>query len=214
MIGAWWPVALIAAFATSCDPAWARSERRSLPAPSREGGTALATALATRRSVRAYGARGLDDAELGQLLWAAQGTTDGHRSVPSAGALYPLTVWIADARGVWRYLPDEHALAPQRTDDRRSRLASAGYAQASLGGAPVIVVITGEVSITARKYGRRAERFVTLEAGHAAQNLLLTATALGLGAVPIGAFDDRAVLAALDLPREVLPLYLIAVGAR
>ena len=75
------------------------------------------------------------------------------------------------------------------------------------------LVITAEIAITATKYGARAERYVTLEAGHAAENVLLTATALGLGAVPVGAFDDDAVRRVLGLPRAVTPLYLIPVGS-
>jgi SagB-type dehydrogenase family enzyme len=66
---------------------------------------------------------------------------------------------------------------------------------------------------TAVKYGRvRSPRYVHLEAGHAAQNLLLQAVVLGLGAVPIGAFYDEEVQAALGVPAEHEPLYLIPVG--
>lgn len=190
----------------------AEAERRILPAPSREGGPSLASVLATRRSVRVIREGELDDVVLGQLLWSAQGVTDGHRTAPSAGALYPLTLWVADARGVWRYVPEDHALVRARVDDRRSQLATAAFDQAPLAQAPMIVVITAQRAITARRYGAKAERYVMLEAGHAAQNLLLTASALGLGAVPIGAFDDREVRGALGLPRDVTMIYLIPIG--
>jgi nitroreductase len=62
------------------------------------------------------------------------------------------------------------------------------------------------------RYGDRADRYVLLEAGHAAQNLLLEAVAMGLGAVPIGAFDDVAVSQAMELADGEVPLYLIPVG--
>lgn len=80
-------------------------ERRSLPAPLRDGGASLATVLATRRSTRVFARRELADHELAQLLWAAQGLTDGHRTALSAGALYPITVRLVDAKGIWRYAP-------------------------------------------------------------------------------------------------------------
>ncbi len=195
---------------------WARpaaTERRVLPAPDRSGGPSLAAVLATRRSIRAFDTRALDDRELAQLLWAAQGITDGHRTAPSAGALYPLAVRIADARGVWRYVPADHALVRESASDRRRDIVAASGGQQSVREAPVIFVITAELAITARKYGLRAERFATLEAGHVAQNVLLEATALGLGAVPIGAFDDGTLRRALALSAAEMPLYMLAVGS-
>jgi len=188
-------------------------DRRTLPAPDRDGGATLATSLASRHSVRAFRARALDDRELGQLLWAAQGVINGHRASPSAGALYPLTVRVVDARGVWRYAPADHVVIRETDVDRRGAIAEASHGQDAVLTAPVTLVITAEIAITATKYGARAERYVTLEAGHAAQNVLLTATALGLGAVPVGAFDDDAVRRVLGLPRAVTPLYLIPVGS-
>jgi SagB-type dehydrogenase family enzyme len=97
--------------------------------------------------------------------------------------------------------------------DQRAAIAEASYGQPAVRSAPVTLVISADVAITASRYGPRAERYVTLEAGHAAQNVLLTATALGLGAVPIGAFDDDAVRHVLGLSEDVTPLYLIPIGA-
>lgn len=200
-----------------CENGWSQparhTERHSLPAPQRDDGASLAQVLATRHSVREFGRRDLDDAELAQLLWAAQGVTDGHRAAPSAGALYPITVRVVDAHGVWRYIPAEHALIHESAVPRRDALASASYGQDAVHDAPVTLVISADVAITARKYGARAERYATLEAGHVAQNVLLTATALDLAALPIGAFDDGAVRRALELPAREAPLYLIPVGA-
>jgi SagB-type dehydrogenase family enzyme len=222
MMSALWSIIAVLAFASldRCDAtatggarASSDTQRRVLPAPQRSGGAALATVLATRRSARSFGTRDLDEHELGQLLWAAQGTTDGHRTAPSAGALYPLAVRVADRRGVWRYVPADHALVREIAGDRRGEVVAASYGQESIRGAPVVLAITAETAITARKYGARAERYATLEAGHAAQNILLTATALGLRSVPVGAFDDDAVRRALALSSSETPLYLIPVGA-
>ena len=187
--------------------------RRTFSEPRTSGGGSLVTALAARRSTRDFGARPLTEVELGQLLWAAQGIDDGHRTVPSAGALYPVTLRVADARGVWRYLPAEHALVHESPVDVRTDLATAAHRQRHVGAAPVVFVLTAEVRITADKYGPRAERFVALEAGHSAQNVLLQATELGLAAVPVGAFVDSSVRAVLGLSDDVTPLYLIPIGA-
>ncbi len=189
------------------------ADRRVLPAPARSGGPSLATVLATRHSQRAFAARPLGEAELGQLLWAAQGVIDGHRTAPSAGALYPLVVRVIDRDGVWRYVPADHALVRESTQDRRGQVASASFGQEAVRAAPAVLVISANLAITARKYGARAERFATLEAGHVAQNILLEATALGLAAVPVGAFDDDALRRALDLTRAETPLYVIPIGS-
>jgi SagB-type dehydrogenase family enzyme len=99
-----------------------------------------------------------------------------------------------------------------RNQDRRQLIAAATGNQEAAVVAPILFVITGVVARTAGRYGDRAERYVTLEAGHACQNLLLEATALGLGAVPIGAFDDEGVRAALRVGEDELPLYIVPVG--
>jgi SagB-type dehydrogenase family enzyme len=187
----------------------------TLPAPRQQGRVSLEEALAQRRSIRAYGGRLLTWDEVSQLLWAAQGTTDprGLRTAPSAGALYPLEVYLILPGGWYQYRSQGHQLQQLGSADLREELWAAGLRQEPLRQAPAIFVITAVVERTARKYGQRAERYAVLEAGHAAQNLLLQATALGLGAVPIGAFDDDRVRAALGLDASFTPLYLIPVGA-
>jgi SagB-type dehydrogenase family enzyme len=202
--------ALVAA--GSVDVSARTNDRRALPAPQRDGGPSLTHVLATRHSVRTFRSDAIDDEALGQLLWAAQGINDGHRTAPSAGALYPLTIYVADAQGVWRYVPADHALVRERTDDRRAVIARACFGQDAVSGAPVVLVVTAEVAITARKYGSRADRFAALEAGHATQNVLLTATALGLGAVPIGAFEDAAIAKAVGFPADQTPFYVVPIG--
>lgn len=188
--------------------------REALPPPRTEGPLSLEEALFQRRSVRAYTDRPLTREEVGQLLWAAQGITRAgrYRTAPSAGALYPLELYVADAEGVWHYIPEGHVLEHWRAEDRRPRLCPAALSQAAVCHAPAVFVVTGVFERTAQKYGDRATRYVWLEAGHAAQNLLLQAMALSLGAVPIGAFHDDQVQAALDLPVDHAPLYLIPVG--
>jgi SagB-type dehydrogenase family enzyme len=189
------------------------STLEALPTPRLDGPMSLEDALATRRSVRAFADAPVARTQLGQLLWSAQGVTsaEGRRTAPSAGALYPLEVYVADASGLYRYVPASHALERLGDADLRDWLGEAA-GQEAVGAAPTVVVITAVEARTAIRYGDRAARYVALEAGHAAQNLLLEATALGLGAVPIGSFDDRAVADVLRLPDGEAALYLIPVG--
>jgi len=187
---------------------------RALPPPDRRGGMPLVEALDRRRSVRTFAATALDDRELGQLLWAAQGATgDGRRTAPSAGATYPLEVLVATARGLFRYLPGEHALRLVDLSDLRPALADAAGQQEFVATAPAVMIITAVTERTAARYGaERARRYVVLEAGHAAQSVLLAATALGLGSVPVGAFDDRQLARLLGLAAGEEPLYMLPVG--
>lgn len=186
-----------------------------LPKPDLNGTLSLEEALANRRSVRDYSDKPLTIEEIGQLLWAAQGITDtsGHRTAPSAGALYPLEIYVLLPDGFFHYIPAEHHLVLQKPGDLRTRLHTAALQQDSILNAPAIFVITAVYARTESKYGKeRSPRYVHLEAGHAAQNLLLQAVALDLGAVPIGAFLNDQVIEVLSLPDDHKPQYLIPVG--
>lgn len=190
-------------------------ETKALPTPLRRGKISLEEALARRRSERELTDRPLTDRELSQLLWAAQGITnrEGYRTAPSAGALYPLEIYVATADGVSHYEPRRHQLSRRSDRDLRAAIFRAALAQDVILKAPGVFVITAVYERTACKYGpARSQRYSDLEAGHAAQNLLLQAAALGLGAVPIGAFRDSEIQHALHLPEHERPLYLIPVG--
>jgi len=186
-----------------------------LPPPQLKGTLTLEEALTQRRSVREFSDTPLTLAELGQLLWAAQGTTHpaGLRTAPSAGALYPLEVYAVTREGVYHYQPQGHQISVHIQGDVRSALQVAALRQDPVLKAPAVIVITAVYARTAQKYGEeRSPRYVHLEAGHAAQNVLLQAAALNLGAVPIGAFEDNRVKQVLALPSDQQPLYLIPVG--
>jgi len=186
-----------------------------LPPPALSGPVSLEEALALRRSVRTFDDAPLAIEELAQLLWAAQGITrqQGYRTAPSAGALYPLELYLVTAGGTFHYEPQAHHLLVLDRDDRRPDLYEAALRQEPVRQAPAVFVLTAVYERTLQKYGpERSPRYVHLEAGHAAQNLLLQAAALGLGAVPIGAFHDEQVQQALNLPAAHQPLYLIPAG--
>jgi SagB-type dehydrogenase family enzyme len=185
-----------------------------MPEPRQEGDMTLEEAIKARRSVRDYTDQALSEEQVSQLCWAAQGVTDdwGHRAAPSAGALYPLELYVALSDGLYHYLPNRHRLVAISEDDVRLAVWRAGLQQDAIRDAPAVFVVVGVVARTAAKYGNRAERYVWLEAGHAAQNLLLQAVALGLAGVPIGAFHDQQVADALSLPSSHSPLYLVPIG--
>jgi SagB-type dehydrogenase family enzyme len=171
-------------------------------------------ALNLRKSVRDYSGEALTEDEIAQLLWAAQGITHGERlrTAPSAGALYPLEVYVVTAEGLNHYDPAAHAIELLSSEDLRHEIYLAGLSQHALIDPPAVFVISGFVERTVEEYADKAARFMHIEAGHAAQNILLQAVALGLGAVPVGAFNDAQVRSALGLASDEDPLYLIPVG--
>jgi SagB-type dehydrogenase family enzyme len=185
-----------------------------LPLPHMSGTMSLEETLIRRRSVRRFSTKSLTDEEISQLMWAGQGKTSnwGGRTAPSAGARYPLELYIALPEGVYHYDPDAHSLVLQVKGDIAPLLARAALGQRCVQDAPAVIVITAVIRRTAGKYGARGERYVTIEVGHAAENILLQAVSLRLGAVPVGAFHDDDVRQALRLPEDHTPLYLIPVG--
>ena len=191
-----------------------------LPPPVLDGDMTLEEALGLRRSVREFAGGHLELADVAQLLWAAQGVTDprGYRAAPSAGALYPLELYVAvgDVQGlrpgVYRYEPELHALTMTQDGDRRRRLRAAALDQEYLEQAAAVLVISALYARTAGRYGARADRYVHMESGHAAQNVYLQAAARDLATVLIGAFQDRRVQEALGLPSDHEPLGLMPVG--
>ena len=187
----------------------------TLPRPSTSGGMAVSEAIAQRRSQRHFTDTPLAPAEISQLCWAAQGITDaarGRRASPSAGALYPMTVYVVDARGVFEYQPRRHALRRVVEGDQRQNLQAAALGQACVGAGAMCMVIAMNVDRTATKYGSRALRYCLMEAGHVAQNVMLQATDLGLGGVTVGAFHEERVAAVLELSEDLRAVYLLPLG--
>lgn len=192
----------------------------SLPSPATQSDVSVEQAMNRRRSVRDFAGRELALDDVGQLLWAAQGMTspDGSRTAPSAGALYPLEVYLVagsvsglDA-GIYRYHPEEHELIPHASGDIRRALVQSALGQAWIADAAAVLVITAVYDRTRSKYGSRTERYVHMEVGHAAQNIYLQAESLGLGVVMVGAFQDRQVRQLLGMSAREAPLALMPVG--
>ena len=188
----------------------------ALPKPLVDGEVSLEAAIARRRSTRRYSPQTLTLAQISQLLWAAQGITgnkENQRAAPSAGAKHPLIVYVCRDDGVWRYHPQSHTLVLHDERDVRGELVEASWRQEFIAQAPCVFILTAIFDRTTERYQERGRtRYVPMDTGHAAQNLLLQAVALGLGGAPVGAFDDAGVSEALALPGKEVPLYLIPVG--
>lgn len=194
-----------------------------LPQPDKTGETSIEEALLERRSVREYKDQALSLKDISQILWSVQGITApdfGGRTAPSAGALYPLEVYLTVRTseeiepGVYKYLPDNHKLIMVLEGDVGTLLARAALGQMFISEAPINLVFSAVFERTTRKYGERGIRYVHMEAGHAAQNVYLQCQSLGLGTVTVGAFDDKEVSRILKLSEEETPLYIMPIGKK
>ena len=190
-----------------------------LPEPSFRGLPFEAT-LGARRSVREYSDAPLTLAEVSQLLWAAQGITDrgGYRTTPSAGATFPLEVYLVAGNvdglepGLYRYAPGGHQLSRVAAGDKRAKIRAVAGDQDWIADCACVLVLAAVLERTARRYGERALRYVRLEAGHAAQNVLLQAVSLNLGAAVVGSFDDEGLWTAVGMDPKETAEYVVAVG--
>jgi len=194
-----------------------------LPKPSLKGGMSVEEAIGRRRSRRGFRDEPLSLQQVGQLLWCAQGITGPHgrkRAAPSAGATYPMELFVAVGKGtagelpagIYHYLPAEHALERTFEGDARGRIAAAALGQDFLAEAPLDILMAADYGRTGERYGGRGPRYVHMEAGHISQNVYLQAEALGLGTVAVGAFDDARMAEVFRLPDRLKPLYLMPVG--
>jgi SagB-type dehydrogenase family enzyme len=189
-----------------------------LPSPKKTGATSVEAALATRRSVRAYTNQSLTMAEIGQLLWAAQGVTspDGKRTAPSAMHRYPLEIGVVAQRvdgvpdAAYRYVPAKHSIEAVASAKPGVHLLAGATSQAQVDSAPAIFVIAAVYERMGS--GAKNRTWTDYEAGLASENLLLQAVALDLGAVVTGGIDAAAVKAAMKFTGSEEVIVIIPVG--
>lgn len=192
--------------------------------PATSEGDGVWDVMKKRRSERDYDKQPVAEADLSQLLWAAQGVTaerEGYkfRTAPSAGALYPVETYVVVnniegvEQGVYHYDPREHQLDQLETGDFRVRVAQAALDQEIAYYANAVFVWTAVFGRSKWKYQQRAYRYVYLDAGHIAQNVALAAVAIGLGSCQIAAiYDDEAnALLGVDGKQESA-IYMTVVG--
>ncbi len=194
-----------------------------LPGPSFKGKVSLEEAINSRRTIREFRPNPLTREQLSQVLWAAHGITEERgfkRAIPSAGALYPLDLYVLTGGngvsgledGLYHFHPQGHRLSRVKAGDWRRDLAQASLSQSWMARAPVMLLITGEYERCSRKYRQRGIRYTHIEAGHMGQNIFLQAEALGLGAGIVGAFDNQRIVETAGLPISHDPILLMPVG--
>ncbi|MEA1944842.1 MAG: SagB/ThcOx family dehydrogenase, partial [Euryarchaeota archaeon] len=188
--------------------------------PVTTGEMSIEETLLHRRSVRTYTDEPLTLNDISQLLWAAQGVTseEGFRTAPSAGALYPLEVYVVAGNvdglsdGIYHYQIAKHSLQKVRDGDFRRNLSACALNQSQITTCAIDIVFAAVFERTTGKYGDRGIRYVYIEAGHAAQNVYLQAESRNLGVCAIGAFYEAEVSELLALPENEIPVYILSVG--
>jgi SagB-type dehydrogenase family enzyme len=193
-----------------------------LPQPQYDSKVSIEKTLRLRRSVRTYSDKPLTLDEISQLLWAAQGITNplGFRTAPSAGALYPLEIYLVAGNvdslpdGVYKYKPENHALEKILHGDKREELCAAALGQPCVKKGAAVIVLAAVYERTMKKYGQRGIRYVHTEVGHASQNIYLQGISLNLGTVTVGAFDDEKVKKILHMHSTEQPLSIMPVGKK
>jgi len=201
----------------------------TLPSPALTGKVSVEEALSARRSHRSFTNEAISAEDLSQLLWSAYGITyplsgypqtqGGLRTAPSAGALFPLKIYVLIGKvrgiepGVYRYSSRGHKITRVIDRDVREELSTAALRQEMIKTAPAVIFYSADFSLTTSKYGDRGrDRYVCMDLGHSAQNVYLQAEALHLGTCAIGAFNDEAVRNVMQLPENEEPLYIMPVG--
>ncbi len=192
-------------------------EAIKLPEPDKS--TPLFQLFIKRKSVRKFKKEPLKIEELSRILWATYGLVERKRRVvPSAGATYPVEVFVFIKNvegvkpGVYKYNDQDNSLVPIKEGDHSRELAHACLDQSWVREAPVNIVITAAYEKTTNWYGERGFRYIYMEAGHIGQNIYLASTEMGLGTVAIGAFSDKEVAELLGLGKNYMVLYIFPVG--
>ena len=184
-----------------------------LPKPNFKGKKSLDECIYERESVRNYRDKEIEIEKISQILWASQGKKGQKRTVPSAGATYPLEIYVnMKDNGFFHYNLEKHRLELITKDDLSENLAEASWNQRFIAESYIVVIMCAEFSRTTQRYGQRGRRYVFIEVGHCAQNVHLEVVALSLVSVPIGAFDDDKIKTILNIPKNIEPLYIIPIG--
>lgn len=191
-----------------------------LPEVERTEPGSFADLLYQRSSVRKFSQGTLSLEQISRILFAAQGITRSgrFRTVPSAGALYPLEVYLAVGKvqglkpGVYKYSPLRHRLSRVVIGDKRGELASESSGQRWIAKAQAVVVICAVFERVTGKYGERGRRYVHIEAGCAAQNISLAGFNNGLGSTVVGAFNDEGLARVIKADRREKPIIVMPVG--
>ncbi|NOQ23433.1 MAG: SagB/ThcOx family dehydrogenase [Candidatus Aegiribacteria sp.] len=201
-----------------------------LPQPRLSSDVSVEEAMQNRRSIRCYEDSPLTIVEVSQLLWSAYGVNypvenapdflrGGLRTAPSAGALYPLELYLVARNvtdldpGIYWYKSETHELVRIAGEDCWEEFSNAGFDQLHFETAAAAIVYSGIFERCTEKYGDRGrERYVCMDLGHSAENVYLQAYALNIGTCAIGAFSDPALKQVIRMTRTEVPLYIMPLG--
>ncbi len=191
-----------------------------LPDPDTKGSISISKAIEEVEPSKDLESHELDLEEISQLCYALQGVThdSNKRTVPSAGALYPLEIFLlhkgnsALRKGIYRYEPSDHSLELLSETYNRNIFSSPDENEEKelLKDVGSIFLIMADYKRTTNKYGDRGIQYVHLEVGHAIQNFFLQTVSLDLDSYPITIFDDDVVQDCLDT--KLMPLVILPVG--
>jgi SagB-type dehydrogenase family enzyme len=188
-----------------------------LPNPRFKGEMSLEESIYSRKSVRSFSDKEIVMEKISQLLWVAQGKNCYKRTVPSAGAIYPLEIYVfLKKKGIYYYNFRKNELIIEIEEDENEsllkQLAQFSLNQNFIYEAPLNLIICIDFPKIIRGYGERGKRYALIEVGHCAQNVHLEAVSLGLSSVPIGAFQDKLIKDLMLLPENLDPIYIIPIG--
>ena len=199
-----------------------------LPVPKFSSNIMVEEAISWRRSIREYKDEPISIESLSSILWASQGINEfnySFRTIPSAGATYPLEVYAIIAEkgvlikesdylveGSYKYDGKMHSIELVKEGDFSEELAKASLNQNWIKEAPINIVVCALYERTERRYGDRGQRYVHMEDGHVSQNIYLMAAALYLGTVAVGAFYDEQVRNVIKAEIKEKPLYIMPIG--
>nr|AUN35735.1 hypothetical protein [uncultured bacterium] len=197
-----------------------------LPRPQK---SALTDLLSRRRSYRDFAPVEMPLAHASELLAAGYGavapprmgnqTPFLRRTVPSAGGLFPLELYLFTQRveglddGLYHYDVVAHSLQQLRSENLFATLEPMFYTYPFMKNANVVIALAAVFLRTQTKYGPRGYRYILLEAGHVAQNICLRGMELGLESLCMGGFVDSDLNDLLKLkPKEEGVVYTVAAG--
>lgn len=201
-----------------------------LPKVNKKSELSIEEVLENRRSRRNFSSKPLQTSDISQILWAAYGVTKkidkgpsflrgGLRTAPSAGALYPLEIYIVIKKaktlnpGIYAYDSEHHLLRLISIGNFLDDLADHAFGQDWIGNASACLVYSAVFERTTDKYGKRGrDRYVCMDLGHSAQNVYLQCEALGLATCAVGSFNDSAIKKTIKMSKRETPLYLMPLG--
>ncbi len=201
------------------------SKLYSLPEPVNKNIDFL-TLISSRKSHRDFLNKEITLNELSTILWCGYGIREKKgnfffRNVPSAGALYPLEIYLMTfnvsglPKGIFHYFPKNHSLELLKEGDFSKELIQASLAQNFVSKGAVTILITSIFRRNMAKYGHRGLRYILLDAGHLAQNMVLGAETLSIGCCPVGAFFDDEINTLIGVDGiEESTLYLLVFGKK